>query len=83
MNDEQARTLLTEALLAALTNYSEGKTAPEVDLFDYQADALLPTVRRLIADELRAAADWLWDDNGPAAEAYHHLRARADTIDPQ
>jgi hypothetical protein len=48
--------------------------------------ALLPVVQQYAAEQaaeaLEAAADWIWDaeQTGAAAEAYHHLRDRADAL---
>lgn len=52
------RDQIAEVLLTATTDYGMGKTAPEVDLFNYYADVLAPLVDRLRAE---AAADALGD----------------------
>lgn len=52
---------------------------------DKAMERLLPAVERLMrkaaAEALRDAADWLWDDNGPGALAYHELIARAEAAE--
>jgi len=77
---------MREALADALTSIWEeeaGEPLDDLDVFaearDAYADALLPVVRRIVAEELRAAADWLERDPTFAAAS---LRDRADALDP-
>jgi hypothetical protein len=53
---------------------------------DDVATALLPVVDRIAtaraAAELRAAADWIWDDEPQPGGVSAELHARADALDP-
>jgi hypothetical protein len=48
------------------------------------ADALMPVVeaiaRRKAAEELRAAADFLWDETGAGTYAHNYLQDKADGL---
>ena len=49
---------------------------PDLDA-EFVADRILPTVRGIVAGELRAAADEV-----PGAATAERLRGRADALDP-
>jgi hypothetical protein len=44
---------------------------------------MVPVVHAVVADELRAAADWYWDDHGPGRMVHDDLKRRADALDPR
>lgn len=76
MNEDEAREALAEVLSreAAVSERYVGQFAYWQGL----ADALLPAVRKIAADELRAAAAE-WTDFQLATD---QLRARVDALDP-
>ena len=76
------REQLAAVLLTATTEYGAAKAAPEVDLFDFYADALLPTVRKIAAAELDAAANGIGDWPGVGNAIKGQLRDRAAALGP-
>lgn len=76
MTDGEMRDLL----IAAMESSARGNT------YTQWADTIMPTVRRIVAAELRAAATAWARSNGLAYEdwqAHEFLRDRADELDPR
>jgi hypothetical protein len=88
----EADDAMRERLAAALTRQVGRDWRDTVHTTGTLADALLPTVRAIVADELRAAADGFTPPvavPGAEKQRWHHatirqwLHGRADKLDPR
>jgi len=74
--------MTTTYQLAAVLHSQLGSVV-ELDAREAAADALLPTVRGIVAAELRAAADSVDDWHLSACDPVAVLRKRADALDSE
>jgi hypothetical protein len=70
VTDEELRDAVVVALHESRPLYYE----------DAADEVIVPLAKRYAAEQLREAADWLWDDDFPTSDLCDHLRERADAL---